>query len=72
MEEHGRLRHLGFLQLLVRSCKHDTGYLEAKNLVCLVEKFFCQRVVLIEFLAHADKLRSLSWEYKCFHLLSIV
>lgn len=72
MKKYCRLSNFGFFELIISSCKHNIGYLEAKDLISLIEKFLCQRVLLIKIFTHTNKLRSLSWEYKCFHLLSIV
>ena len=71
MEEYGRLSHLRLLQFLVCSLEHDIGNTITKNLVCFLKKFLCKRVVIIQILTHAYKLRSLSGKYKCFHFLTI-
>ena len=68
VEEHGRLCHLGLLQLISSSLEHDIGNLEAKHLVGFVEKFLGKWVVLIEVFAHSNELGSLTGEYECFHI----
>ena len=67
MQEHGRLCHLRLLQLFCRTIEHDVGDSEAKYFVSLVEEFASLFVLLIQILAHSNKLGALSGEYKCFH-----
>ena len=69
VEEYSRLCNLSFLQLLVGASKHNICNLEAEDLVGLIEKFFCQCVVVVEVLAHTYELRTLTRENKCFHFI---
>ena len=61
MEEYSRLGNLGFLQLIVGSGEHDISNIEAENLVGLIDKFFCQCVVIVEVLTHTYELSRDDW-----------
>ena len=69
MQEYCRLCHLGLLQLVVSTGKHDVCNTESEDFVGLLEEFLSCLIVVVEVLAHTYKLRSLSGENKCFHNL---
>ena len=56
VQEYSRLGNISLLQLLVCACKHDISDFEAEDFVGLVKQFFCQWIIVVELLAHADKL----------------
>ena len=67
VEEYGRLRHFGLLQVLVRAVEHDVRDTEAQDFVCFLKQIFCQRIIVIQVFAHAYELCSLTGKNKCFH-----
>ena len=54
------------LQFLVRAVEHDLCDVKTQDLVCLFEQLLCLFVLLVQFLAHPYKLRTLSRENVCF------
>ncbi len=73
VEEDGRLRHAGLLELLVGTGEHDVGDAEAEDLVGLLEKGLRLGNVVVEVFAHADGLSSLTGEYVCvFHRFRVL
>ena len=56
VEEYSRLSNLRFFQLLICTSKHNISNLEAENLISLIEKFFCQCVVVVEIFTHTYEL----------------
>ena len=68
MQEDGRLRYFGLLQVSLCAFEHDIGNAEAESLVGLFEIFAGQRVVVIQRFTHARELGTLARENICvFH-----
>ena len=67
VEEDCGLCHLGLLEFVISSFKHNVGYPVAKYFVGFLEKLFGFRVVVVQVFAHTRELCSLSRENKCFH-----
>ena len=65
MQEDGRLRYLGLLQLLVGSGEHDVRDAETEDLVGFLEQLLGRRYVVVEVFAHAYGLSALTREYVC-------
>ena len=68
MQENCRLGNFCLLQLLIGTVEHDLGYVVTKNIISFLEKFLCQRIVVVQVFTHTYELRSLSGKNKCFHI----
>ena len=71
VQEHGRLRDLGLLQLLVCSAEHDVGNAETENVIGFFKKLLGNGMLFIQVLAHAYELRALSGKNKCLHIIIV-
>ena len=72
MQEDGGLRHLGLLQVLLRTFKHKVRDTESENIIGFFKKFLCFGVVVIQVFAHSDKLGALARKNVSFHFDSVV
>lgn len=67
MQEYRRLSHLGLLQVIFRTFKHEVGDAEAEHLIGFLKHVMGEAAALVEVFAHTHKLGTLTREYKCFH-----
>ena len=67
VQEYSGLSDLGLLQVILGAFKHEVGNAETQHLIGFLKQFFGLGVVVIQVLAHTDKLRTLTGEYECFH-----
>ena len=66
MKEDRRLRDSCLFQLVRSSSEHDRRDVETEDVVCLVEQGLGFRILFVNILGHARKLRALAWEDVCF------
>ena len=71
VQENSRLCNLSLLQIFFGAFKHQVGDAETQHLIGFFKQFFGLGVVVIQVLAHTDKLCALTGEYECFHFLFI-
>ncbi len=69
VQEYGRLRHFGLFQFFGRAGEHDVRDAETEDFVRFFEQFLCGGHVVVQILAHTDRLGALAPENVCvFHL----
>ena len=68
MQEDRGLGHFRLTEILFSAVKHEISDAETEHFIGLLEELAGFGVVVVEIFAHADKLRTLTGEYICFHI----